>query len=267
LLTVPHFTQRERTRLPNLHLCYTTWLYNIDNKNKNGYDFANDALWLGHVVATGNGRLGRFGKIWIIVALVVTDWHQRSKLVFYIAGYAIYNLFFHPLAKFPGPKWWAVSRIPYALSLRRGRWMHRVKDFHDKYGHIVRVAPDELTFTDGATWKDVYQHHHGQKDFPKHGVWLTSMVNGTDSILHANDADHMRIKRLLSHAFSERALRGQEAFVRRYVDLLVRRLKEGIENKEDTVDIVSWFNWTVVSAQDELLPILIPLAWGFPRNL
>lgn len=165
-----------------------------------------------------------------------------------ITTYAIYNLYFHPLAEFPGPRLWAVSRIPYVLALRKGRFVHSVKDFHDKYGHIVRVAPDELTFTAGAAWKDVYQPHQGHKDFPKHHVWLTSMVNGTDSILHAKDADHARIKRLLSHAFSERALRGQEMFVKGSVDLLVRRLKETLETKGDVVDIVSWFNWTVVSA-------------------
>ena len=127
--------------------------------------------------------------------------------------------------------------------------MFKAEQFHNYYNSpVVRVAPNELFFTDGAAWKDAYQrrgHHHEEAAFAKHDVWLRPMVNDAWSLLHAPDADHQRYKRLLNHAFSERALRGQEPFVKEYVDLLVRRLKESIEAGVTVVDIVKWYSWTV----------------------
>lgn len=90
----------------------------------------------------------------------------------YLIGTAIYNVYFHPLSKFPGPRLWAMSRIPYVMAVRKGRYVYRVKEFHDRYNsHVVRVAPDHLTFTDGTAWRDVYQRKQGETDFPKHHVW------------------------------------------------------------------------------------------------
>lgn len=50
--------------------------------------------------------------------------------------------------------------------------------------------------------------------------------------------------------FSEEALRGQEGFIVRWADLLVRRLGEWCAQSGDgggegkgSVDVVPWFNW------------------------
>ena len=52
---------------------------------------------------------------------------------------------------------------------------------------------------------------------------LTGDVLGLQSAA-ANDTDHARIRRLLSHAFSEAALREQEPLLNSYFDLLVNKL-------------------------------------------
>ncbi|KAI4281836.1 MAG: hypothetical protein L6R38_003390 [Xanthoria sp. 2 TBL-2021] len=44
--------------------------------------------------------------------------------------------------------------------------------------------------------------------------------NSIHSILSANDADHCRYRRLLSHAFSDRALREQEPLLQHYINFL-----------------------------------------------
>lgn len=167
----------------------------------------------------------------------------------YLVGAAIYNVYFHPLAKFPGPKLWAMSRIPYVMAVRRGQYVYRVKELHDRYdSHVIRIAPDQLTFTDGSVWRDVYQRKQGETDFPKHHVWLRPMVNGVNSLLHAADDDHSRMKRVLGHAFSAKALRGQEEFVHQYVDLFVQRMKETIASGENILDVVKWYGWLTVSS-------------------
>ena len=60
----------------------------------------------------------------------------------------------------------------------------------------------------------------------------------------ANDPDHARIRKLLSHAFSETALREQEPILISYFDLLVSRLQEQIDGAiGGKVDIMSWYNF------------------------
>lgn len=50
-------------------------------------------------------------------------------------------------------------------------------------------------------------------------------------------------RRILSHAFSERAVSAQEPLVQNYVDQLIKRLEEVTTTKDDVVDMVSWYNW------------------------
>lgn len=78
-------------------------------------------------------------------------------------------------------------------------------------------------------------------------MWNRPQPDGTDSILTADDVDHSRIRRLLSHAFSEKALREQEPLIVSYVELFTKRLLDQISqssNGTTTIDIVNWFNFT-----------------------
>lgn len=79
--------------------------------------------------------------------------------------------------------------------------------------------------------------------------------NGIHSILSANDADHARYRRLLAHAFSERALREQEYLPLAYIDLLIRRLRGIVSSSESqaaVIDIVKWLNFTTFDIVGDL---------------
>ena len=55
----------------------------------------------------------------------------------------------------------------------------------------------------------------------------------------ANEQDHARFRRLLSNAFSEKALRDQEPILQTYVNLLISKLHEQIDGpRKGVVDIV-----------------------------
>ena len=59
------------------------------------------------------------------------------------------------------------------------------------------------------------------------------------SIINANDKDHARFRKALSHGFSERALREQEGLIKSYVDLLVEKLR-GVAKAGGEADMVKW---------------------------
>ena len=59
-----------------------------------------------------------------------------SILIFYFASIAIYRLFFHPLAKFPGPKLAALTRYyeAYYDVVQNGQYTFKIEKLHKEYG-------------------------------------------------------------------------------------------------------------------------------------
>lgn len=113
---------------------------------------------------------------------------------------------------------------------------------HEQYGDVVRVSPSELSYTSVEAWKDIYGHHSIQKLLPKDPEFYSHPPNGVPSIITVPHPQHPRIRRQLSHAFSEKALRAQQPLMTVFIDLLINRLREKAEIGEPT-DMVNWFNW------------------------
>jgi hypothetical protein len=84
---------------------------------------------------------------------------------------AIKRIWFHPLSKYPGPKLWAASRIPYVISLLRGSLNEDMLKMHEKYGDVIRLAPNEVSFAVEEAWRDIYMHRPGHKEVVKDAVW------------------------------------------------------------------------------------------------
>lgn len=131
--------------------------------------------------------------------------------------------------------------------------MQEISKLHAKYGPVVRIAPTELSFITAQAWQDIYTHHQGRSNFAKNPLWMAPGENGVHSILSANDADHSRYRRLLSHAFSERALLQQEWLVQTYVDLFISSLKK-LAFKPETkyVTLNQWLNFTTFDVMGDL---------------
>lgn len=77
----------------------------------------------------------------------------------------IYNIYFHPLAAFPGPISRKASRLPWTLSMLNNRSIYEINDLHNKYGPVVRIAPEELSVQDLHVWRDIMGG--GNSDIPK----------------------------------------------------------------------------------------------------
>jgi hypothetical protein len=89
----------------------------------------------------------------------------------------VYNLTLHPLAKYPGPLLWRISPIPSIVSLLRGRIAFEYKIHHDKYGPVVRVMPNELSFNTAKAWDDIYGHRVGLANMDKDPIHVGTTVD------------------------------------------------------------------------------------------
>jgi hypothetical protein len=156
----------------------------------------------------------------------------------------VYNITLHPLAKYPGPILWRISPIPSIISLLRGRISFDYKVHHDKYGPVVRVMPNELSFNTAKAWDDIYGHRVGLQNMDKDPIHVGAVeaIPGATNLTMAPDTHHARQRRALAHAFSKQALLEQEPILRGYVNLFVQRLRE-MAHDGKPANMVSWFNF------------------------
>ncbi|PVH86455.1 putative benzoate 4-monooxygenase cytochrome P450 [Cadophora sp. DSE1049] len=167
----------------------------------------------------------------------------------------IYRTTFSPLSHIPGPLLWRASRLPFAYNLFLGRLPYRLSTLHEEYGPIVRVAPNEVSFTTVDAWNDIYsvrKRENGVKvQMRKDPFMLLSPMEGTrDMIFELDDAEHARHRRIFSHAFSEKSLRDQEPIIAQHINRMSARLHE-VNSKP--VDMSAWFNYLLFDTIGDLV--------------
>jgi cytochrome P450 len=150
---------------------------------------------------------------------------------------AVYLVTLSPLASVPGPKIRKFSYLPCAFASLRGRESYAVRDLHDKYGLVVRVSPEMVSFIGPTAWKEIYGHP-AVKKFKKSGY--LKLRPGVPDVLTANGVDHARQRAALNRAFSEKALRGQEHHLQDHIDLFMERMEQRCDQVEN---IVQWFEF------------------------
>ncbi|KAJ0120937.1 benzoate 4-monooxygenase cytochrome P450 [Diaporthe amygdali] len=100
---------------------------------------------------------------------------------------------------------------------------------HQKYGPVVRVAPNELSFNTAQSWRDIYEKRKGQETFIKSDFYDGgNFAAEAHSIVSVRDPDeHAHMRRYLREAFSDRSLRDQEHLISEVIDRFIERIVIG----------------------------------------
>ena len=182
-------------------------------------------------------KLHSFGWWLLIFSLALHIRSDHSQYILYLLGAAVFYVTFHPLARFPGPRLWAISQMPHVFYTIKGTLIFKVAELHKKYGLVIRTRPNELSYITANAWKDIYS---GKAQLPKYDATLTKRPPGTkESIfLVISSDDHARMTKNLNPGFSEKALREQEPRIMKYVGLLIHRLIMD-HSRDGRIDICS----------------------------
>ncbi|KAM5357164.1 hypothetical protein ACJZ2D_016546 [Fusarium nematophilum] len=179
-----------------------------------------------------------------------------ASLVLYLTASSIYYAFFHPLAKVPGPRLYSFTQLPFIYYYVQGKWERKLEQFHNQYGPAVRFTHKDVSFITVDAFKKIYGHKNNpDKIFDKDRSFYKP-PHGQVDLTTADNEGHRRSRRVLAHAFSERALRGQEDIMQDYVSKFISQLTSRA-NHGGVVDIVKWFNFTTFD-------IIGDLAFGEP---
>ncbi|KAI0117975.1 isotrichodermin C-15 hydroxylase [Nemania sp. FL0031] len=163
-------------------------------------------------------------------------------LALYASLRCIYLLYFHPISRYPGPRLAAVSNLWYAYHWFTGKYPWAIARALDKYGDVVRIAPNELVFVTPRAASDIYASHtknleHFTKtDFFIFGLEDNGLNWEMDPVKHRNDSKQ------LSPAFSLKSIRSKEQIVHQYIDDFVQKLKTH-GPKPEGIDLKTWADW------------------------
>lgn len=118
----------------------------------------------------------------------------------------------------------------------RGRHAHEVLRLHEKFGPVVRIAPDELSFISAQARQDIYGHSN--KRIGLHPAYMRPSPSGSYGLFNSPDDIHSRQRKMLNLAFSNKALDEQEPMIQEHVDNLISKMREFVGAKgAATVDI------------------------------
>jgi hypothetical protein len=184
-----------------------------------------------------------------IIELLLTPFPLAVVIVIVTIGLVIgYRLWLHPLASFPGPKKWAITRLPWVVSMVKGRMWRDMVLLHEKYGTIVRIAPGELSINSPGAWADIY-NCRPLPLLPKEPASQTPPLNGAHSLFTAVGDGHRRLRGILTAGFSDKALREQAPLIENHGVELMERLRRELKGASIPVlDIEKYFGYFAMDA-------------------
>ncbi|KAI9459862.1 putative P450 monooxygenase [Lactarius psammicola] len=131
----------------------------------------------------------------------------------------VYNVYFHPLSHFPGPKLAACSRLWLAYrEIIRGESLSDLRvELHRKYGEIVRLTPNELHFSNPAAYNDIYNH---KNKWDKDHLLYRAFDQETSSFgsIHYSDAKQRRD--IIAPFFSRTSILQMQDLIQERVNVL-----------------------------------------------
>ncbi|KAK5245386.1 hypothetical protein LTR40_012157, partial [Exophiala xenobiotica] len=152
----------------------------------------------------------------------------------------IYRIFFHPLARFPGPFRARFSGIWRTRRYLRGTWHEDIIEVHRRYGRIVRIAANELSIVDEYAMKNLYGHGHNAAKTAWYSVW--DPPNTAPQLFSELDKKyHGFLRKRVAGAYAMSAILKYEKYIQGCLDLLFWRLKQQAEFDE-VLDMAKWMD-------------------------
>ncbi|EON67623.1 hypothetical protein W97_06766 [Coniosporium apollinis CBS 100218] len=167
-----------------------------------------------------------------------TDWNNRLHLLA-ASGlciiYIFYAVFLSSLRHVPGPLIAKLTGNWLLFIELAGKRTTTVHALHKRYGPVVCIAPNELSFNTIDAVETIYASHHSE--FRK-APWYANMTRG--GVFNMRDpAEHRQRRKLLNHAFSQQSVNEMEPHIHKHVQKLVMAIEK--RRKDGPVNARHWF--------------------------
>ncbi|KAH9904933.1 cytochrome P450 3A31 [Xylariomycetidae sp. FL2044] len=160
----------------------------------------------------------------------------------------IYLVFFHPLAKYPGPLLAKITPLYAAYHGWKGDIHIDAWRCHQKYGDHVRYGPNQLLFNSVEALKDIYSSG-ASPNFVKAEAY-TPLIHRSPNILTIRGGkDHARRRRILAQGVSDKAQRDYETRIRVHIN----KLCEILFSSDKPVNMSDWCSYLLFDMMSDVV--------------
>jgi len=184
----------------------------------------------------------RFGS-----SILTFEWQFLALILLFKA---VYNAF--RLRQFPRSLTWTLSDMTYVFHAAKGDLHYQILSLHQKYGDVVQIQPNHLSFTSVQAIQDI----HGFKAIPvKGGLYrnlfqLDGIVKSQNLHSSIDRQYHDKFRRIFGPAFTNSALMGFEPTIQGYLDKMMKSVKS--EAKNGSIDITSYSKYFALDVSAKL---------------
>ncbi|KAI5866275.1 cytochrome P450 [Durotheca rogersii] len=179
----------------------------------------------------------------VVVSFIAQCW--LPIIVSAILACLVKNRYHNGLNKYPGPFLASLTDLWRLWDVYRRRPERTHQQLHAKYGDVVRLGPNTLSFADPKSLKTIYGLNKGfvksdfyivQQSIVK-GHVLSSIFSTTDNGFHAN------FRRSINSAFTMSALVQYEPFVDNTTKLFFEQTERLFAGNPDGCDFTQWLQF------------------------
>ncbi|KAI0477768.1 cytochrome P450 [Xylariaceae sp. FL0804] len=179
----------------------------------------------------------------LVVSVVAQYWPAITLSI--ALAYLIRNRFYHGLHRYPGPFLASLTEFWRLWDVYKRRPDITHQKLHAKYGDVVRLGPNTLSFADPKVLKSIYGLNKGfiKSDFY---VVQQTTVKGRNlaSLFSTVDNDfHAQFRRSVNSAFAMSALVQYEPFVDSTTRLFLAQTERLFAGEPDGCNFTEWLQF------------------------
>ncbi|KAK5044698.1 hypothetical protein LTR84_010590 [Exophiala bonariae] len=192
---------------------------------------------------------------------VIPLWISAPTLVLiYLAAWIFYARTLHPLAKIPGPFWASVTRGWIVWRTYQGDMDHTQRALHQKYGYLVRIAPNEIACAYPNAIKQIYRMQNSPKKTDFYPPWGNKTFSKyPDHFSNTDEKLHAERRRIVNQVYTLSNVLQSEMYIDKCSALFIQRLGEYV----DAGKIIDLGDWLQMYAFDVIGELYFGKMFGF----
>ncbi len=176
---------------------------------------------------------------------------------------ATYRLYFHPLAKFPGPKLGAATHWYEAyydiFSQGGGQWTFQIRRLHKRYGPIVRINPDEIHIDDVEYYDVVFCNSAPNRPIDKTEKFRYRFSVPEATVQTGLAEVHRRRRAAIAPCFSKARIRSRNDDLQAVINGISKRLSTEYAGTGKVINVN--FMWSAMASD-----IITEIAFARPTD-